>query len=210
MSALVVLLRHAETEDGEKGNFPGLDTPLSASGRAQTQDLAARIKDVPIVSLTSSDLPRAVATADILAGTFGSARREVDCRLREIDIGDWAGSSLAEVVPKYGEEFQRWWDGSDVARGGGETYEQTALRMAAAVEAIAATPGLHLVVSHAFAIYAYARHVLRNADYESIRWPLRLPDNLSATRVAIAKSKHTLASYSEVLPQSWKIPVLPF
>ena len=99
------------------------------------------------VALVSSDSARASATAEPLAAAAGLALR-TDPRLREIDLGAWSGLSREQAQARFPDEFAAWVRGEDVARGGGETYRDVAVRANAAIaEALTAVgPGQALVV----------------------------------------------------------------
>ncbi len=77
--------------------------------------------------LLCSDLARATATVEPLASATGLPVA-YDARLRELDLGAWQGLTLAEAADRYPEEHAAWRAGADVARGGGETYADAAVR----------------------------------------------------------------------------------
>jgi probable phosphoglycerate mutase len=80
--------------------------------------------------LLSSDLARAAATAQPLAAATGLPVAH-DARLRELHLGAWQGLTLSEAAERYPDEHSAWRAGSDVARGGGETYADAAARASA-------------------------------------------------------------------------------
>jgi glucosyl-3-phosphoglycerate phosphatase len=82
--------------------------------------------------LLSSDLARAVATADAVAAATGVPCR-TDPRLRELHLGTWQGLTSDEARERHPEQWADWRAGQDVARGGGETYAQAGERAAACV-----------------------------------------------------------------------------
>jgi glucosyl-3-phosphoglycerate phosphatase len=77
--------------------------------------------------LLCSDLARARATVEPLASATGLPVA-YDARLRELHLGAWQGLTLSEVAERYPDEHAAWRGGSDVARGGGETYADAAAR----------------------------------------------------------------------------------
>ena len=83
----IFLLRHGEYIDGQvDGNGPKVDLGLSEAGRRQVAALRARLDrshEITAQALYSSTLPRALQTAQDLAGTLG---QEV---LPERDLEEW-------------------------------------------------------------------------------------------------------------------------
>jgi probable phosphoglycerate mutase len=144
-----VLWRHGRTEWNATGRIQGqLDPPLDALGREQAPAAAAVLATLSPSLIVSSDLQRAAMTADALAARTGLPVSH-DQRLREIHLGAWQGLTREEVEAKFPDEWASWMSGSDVRRGGGETYTEVGERGAAAVlEALAATDGLVIAVTH--------------------------------------------------------------
>src|SRR5262245_6878773 len=90
----------------------------------------------PPTAIVASDLHRAAETAQIVGELCGGPV-ELDRRLREVDVGSWAGRSYEEVSTLFPEEWAAWQQGLDVRRGGGETYDELATRVADAITSIA-------------------------------------------------------------------------
>lgn len=132
----LLLWRHGRTAWNHLGRFQGqLDPPLDEVGHAQaraaTPVLAARRPAV----IVASDLERARSTAAVLGALVGVPVRP-DERLREIELGEWSGLTLAEAVARFPDEHDRWQRGEDVRRGGGETYTEVAARALTVVEEV--------------------------------------------------------------------------
>lgn len=135
--------------------------PLNAHGREQAHKLALRVVSHRPTRIVSSDLARAVETAAIVAEVLGLVP-SIDPALREIDVGKWSGLSLAQVAERFPEELAGWESGTDVRRGGGETYGELAIRMRSALDRFAdlAPEGPVLIVSHGAALRALACSIL--------------------------------------------------
>src|SRR5919202_2257529 len=94
LSARLVLVRHGQSVWNADGLLQGqADPPLSPAGRAEAAALAPYLRGFPADRVRSSDLRRAVETAALA----GHADPVLDPRLREIDVGEWAGRPLAEL-----------------------------------------------------------------------------------------------------------------
>lgn len=147
----ILLARHGETDWNRDGRWQGwADPPLNETGREQARELAERLRSTPFDAVYSSDLKRALETAEIVAATHAQTV-EIDPDLREIDVGAWSGLTRAEVEAQY----------PDGDRPGAETREQHGARVLAAVERIArAHPGDRvLVVAHGGCLRALQRHL---------------------------------------------------
>jgi len=123
----ILLARHGETDWNRERRWQGwADPPLNDTGRAQARELAERLRDTPFDAVYSSDLRRAHETAEIVAEPHG-VPVIADPRLREVDVGSWSGLLHAEIEERY----------PDGVRPDGETREEHAARVVAAVEEIA-------------------------------------------------------------------------
>jgi probable phosphoglycerate mutase len=67
------LIRHGETALNAARVLQPADTPLSTAGLAQADALARRLAGVGLAAIVSSDLPRALRTAEALSTTTGLA-----------------------------------------------------------------------------------------------------------------------------------------
>ena len=128
----VVLLRHGRTAWNAQRRFQGqADPPLDDVGRAQAYAVAPLVAALEPDVLISSDLARAMQTADIVGEALGKVPL-ADARFRERGLGHWEGLTRDEVEREYPDEYADWLGGRDVSRRGGETREQVAARSAAA------------------------------------------------------------------------------
>ena len=118
-------------------------------GRAQARSLAASLGATPLDGLYSSDLVRARETAEIIAEHLGLSV-QLDSRLREIDVGEWAGLTSPEVEQRYPDGFRRHLAGG-TGWEHGESYEAMVARVTAALHSVAAAHSAShvLVVTHA-------------------------------------------------------------
>ena len=152
MSRRIVLWRHGRTEWNASGRFQGqTDIDLDEIGRAQAWESARRLAALEPDLLISSDLRRTRDTMAALAEITGKPI-QLDERLRETFAGEWQGLTGAEIASRYPEEYKAWRAGDPLLKvGGGETRQDVAERMAAAVRDIAARladDGLAVLTSH--------------------------------------------------------------
>ncbi len=104
----LVLLRHGETDWNAEGRAQGhADVPLNAVGRAQAATVAPVLAAFGPARLWSSDLARALQTAEYVAAA-GGLPVEPDARLREYDVGKRSGLTLQEFADWFPEEYAAW------------------------------------------------------------------------------------------------------
>jgi probable phosphoglycerate mutase len=152
VSRRIVLWRHGRTEWNAAGRFQGqTDVELDDVGRQQARDAAARLAALEPNLLITSDLKRTRDTMAMLAALTGTTA-ELDPRLRETFAGEWQGCTAAEIALRWPVEYKAWRAGDPLLRvGGGETRQEVADRMrAAVVDAAARLPedGLAVLTSH--------------------------------------------------------------
>ncbi|MEL6620354.1 MAG: histidine phosphatase family protein [Pseudomonadota bacterium] len=97
----IYVMRHGETEWNAEGRFQGgLNSPLTALGRAQAEQLAATLAtlDLDRFDVWVSPQGRAFETAAIALSRQATMLR-TDDRLREIGVGDWSGKLRSEFAP---------------------------------------------------------------------------------------------------------------
>ena len=154
------LVRHGETEWNATRRAQGqADVPLNDLGRLQAQEAAAQLDGVNLAGVYSSDLSRAVDTAEPIARSQG-LEVVTDPAFREIDQGEWEGLALDEIRSRWPE---LWGPARHYAqRPGGESPEQVQKR---ALEGMARVVERHprevvAVVSHGGTIRWIVAHAL--------------------------------------------------
>src|ERR1044071_2137793 len=125
----VIIVRHGETEWNLKLIRQGhLDSPLTPRGVAQAKALAERLLSERFSKLYSSDLGRAVQTAQTIADLTG---HEIitDPRLRERHLGIFQGLSGDEIRASFPHEYHLHRTlGPTYVIPGGESVEQQVAR----------------------------------------------------------------------------------
>jgi probable phosphoglycerate mutase len=110
-------------------------------GREQAQAAARVLAQAAPSRVASSDLVRALHTAEPVAELLGLSP-VVDPRLREVHLGAWQGLTSEQARARFPDEHAAWRAGADVPRGGGETYLQAGERAAACLrEHLKEVPG---------------------------------------------------------------------
>ncbi len=92
------LVRHGDVDYFDEAGRPHRPdlVPLNAAGRDEAAALARLLEEVELDRVVSSDLPRAVQTADIIAGARGLEVEQVEA-FREIRPGRLADLGRAEI-----------------------------------------------------------------------------------------------------------------
>ena len=145
----IVLIRHGETALNVSRMLQPADTPLSARGVAQAEALARRLAAMGVVGIVSSDLPRALRTAQAIGAATG-APIETSALLHERNFGDLRGQAYDSLSINPLTMLE--------APPGGESSEAFARRVALAFDHIvrrhATLRGTLVVVTHGLVIRA--------------------------------------------------------
>lgn len=157
----VLLIRHASCEETGRrlhGRTPGVR--LSPNGVREAQDLAERLRDVPVCAVYTSPVERAVQTARAVAGPH-ALEPVTDPAFEEIDFGSWTGRTISAL------EGEAAWASFNALRSlsrapAGELMLETQMR---AVNGLIALRGRHegetfAVVSHADVLRAVIAYLL--------------------------------------------------
>ena len=165
---IVILARHGETDWNRDGIWQGHgDPPLNDVGRRQAAALAQRMRETEIDVLYSSDLRRAVETAEYVSLAKGLAMIR-DSDLREMDVGSWTGLTWVEIAERF----------PGTERHDGESREAFDTRVLAALRRIASGHADRriLVVTHGGVVRTLQRHmfgepraVLDNCETYAVR-----------------------------------------
>lgn len=141
----LLLVRHGESEWNSARRLQGqADIGLSERGRDQVRQLRGTIAALEPDMVLTSDLKRAAETAMLLG--YGDAVRSA--ALREIDVGDWTGVQIGELVARDGTSYRGWRAGT-YAPPGGESWSDFAERTSRTVaEALCGDATRLLVVCH--------------------------------------------------------------
>lgn len=156
----VYFIRHGETDWNAEARLQGQrDIPLNATGRAQAEEAAARLRalrpDFADLDYVASPLGRTRETMELLrsALSLDPVVYRTDDRLMELTFGGWEGLTWKEVRARdprgaAGRERDKW--GFTPPRG--ESYADLAERIAPAFAALVRDT---VVVSHGGVVRAY-------------------------------------------------------
>jgi len=97
------IVRHGETENNRVHRLSGwIDTPLTANGLQPTEKVIAKLANLPIDAMYSSDVGRAFITAYALARGLNFTKEIKRLSgLREVNYGDAANMLSAEAYKLY-------------------------------------------------------------------------------------------------------------
>ncbi len=185
-------VRHGPTH--EKAFTGWRDVPADLSDIAALARLDAYLPKGAV--LVSSDLIRAVATADALAA--GRERLAHDAGLRELHFGDWDGKHWAEVAASHPELSRAYWeDPGTHCPPGGESWNEGLARVSRAVDRLlAAHAGRDVViVAHFGAILTQVQRARGCSGAEVLAQGI---DNLSVTRIDHALGRWSLGAVNHV------------
>ncbi|MGJ7530463.1 histidine phosphatase family protein [Variovorax sp. GB1P17] len=134
----ILAIRHGETEWNCLGRYQGqTDIALNEAGRLQAQQTAAALAAVSLDAIYTSDLARALHTAQALARVKGT-QAVSDKELREQHFGVFQGLDSGEIVQRWPEAFDRWHRREPgFGPEGGETRDAFHRRCVTAIERLA-------------------------------------------------------------------------
>jgi broad specificity phosphatase PhoE len=149
------------------------DLPADLSDRPRLDRLAAAL---PHGRVVSSDLTRAVATADAICGA--RPRLPHDRALREFHYGAWEDRAVADLPEA---ETRPYFERPGAARApGGESWDDVSTRVEAAIARLAAPGGDLIVVCHFGVILTQWARATGLAPYRALAQPI---GNLGLTRI---------------------------
>lgn len=104
----ICLVRHGETAWNAEHRVQGqLDVPLNATGLAQARAVAQALAREKFAAIYSSDLSRALQTAEHASAGLGVKVR-IEKELRERHYGIFERLTYAEVKARYPEDYARF------------------------------------------------------------------------------------------------------
>jgi len=134
----LLLVRHGQTLWNKELRYNGdTDTELTALGRRQAAALASRLQTRHVDAVITSDLQRAISTAESIAATCRCMVR-LDARWREVRFGAAEGLRWRDVVERYPLAARAWAENRpDAAMPGGESMLDVMTRLQPALNDLA-------------------------------------------------------------------------
>ena len=185
VSTLVLLIRHGQSEGNAERRFGGhTATPLSPRGRRQAQALARALKDEELTAIYSSDLARALETAQPLANLTGLPVNATNA-FRERSVGVMEGLTFENAAQQHPEQYAALLrrDFEHVLTGG-ESYRQLLDRAWQKLDEIIAENqgGKIAVFSHTGTICILALHLMGALDAPELKPVWITSANCAVTR----------------------------
>ncbi len=164
----LLLVRHGQSTWNREHRIQGqLDPPLSEQGRIQAERLGRRLASRTFAAVYSSDLKRALETAELITGRNGAAPIPTP-GLREVYLGEWEGLNTEQISQRFPEAWAQWtreprWD----VVPGGEGEGPFEARVNAELDAILAKHehGDVLLVTHGGVIQVALHRVVGRPNH---------------------------------------------
>lgn len=161
------LIRHGQTEWNLACRYQGQsDVPLSQKGIEQADFLAKNFPATHLDAVYSSDLKRAVATAQAVADRF-SIEVQTKHELRELSFGAWEGLTYEQIVAKWPDALRDFFTHPDILHiPEGESFPILQARAVACIQSI-----LRENKGKTIAVFAHGA-ILRTILADAIGFPL--------------------------------------
>jgi broad specificity phosphatase PhoE len=182
----ILLIRHGQSRGNAEQRFGGHSpTPLSDLGHAQAGAAARALEREGVTAIYSSDLLRAVQTAEPLARATGLDVRRTDA-FRERSVGRMEGLTFEEAAREHPDEYAALLrrDFEHVLTGG-ESYRQLLDRAARELDAAVGRHrgGCVAVFSHTGTICILVLHIMGALDAPALRPVWISTSNCGVTRI---------------------------
>ena len=185
-STRILLIRHGQSQGNAEGRFGGhTATPLSARGRRQAEVVARALASEKITAIYSSDLLRAVQTAEPLARLTRLEIKPTDA-FRERSVGVMEGLTFEEAAEQHPKQYAALIrrDFEHVILGG-ESYRQMLDRAASKLDhAIEQHRGGRICIfTHTGTICILALHLMGALDAPELKPVWISTANCGITRI---------------------------
>ena len=187
-STRVLLIRHGQSKGNAEGRFGGhTPTPLSPRGLSQAEATARALLPESITAIYSSDLRRAVETAEPLA-RLTNLSIERSSALRERSVGVMEGLTFEEAASKHPLQYAALLRRDlDHVLLGGESYRQMLERASRQLDrAIDEHRGGRIAIfSHTGTIGILTLHLMGALDAPELRPVWIATANCGITRIEL-------------------------
>ncbi|WP_432381733.1 histidine phosphatase family protein [Duganella sp. P38] len=199
----ILLIRHGETAWNAVRRLQGhIDIPLNAQGERQAMALGRALAAEALDAVVSSDLQRAMQTAQAVAAHHAGLSLQTDAQLRERAYGVFEGMLYQDIQDEYPADFQLWQarDIDAVMPHGerlAESFRHFYQRVIGALQGVAARhPGQTVAVVAHGGVLECAYRAARGMQLDSPRdFQVK---NASINRFTVDHGKLALTSWGEV------------
>lgn len=194
----IIAIRHGETSWNVDARIQGhLDIPLNDVGLWQAQRAGAALADESLDAIYSSDLQRALATAQAVAARTGCTVQP-DTGLRERSFGSFEGRTFKDIEAESPEQALRWRkrDPEFVPEGGGESLSMLRGRIQHTLDRLAAQHlgGQIVLVAHGGVMDILYRLATRQSLQAPRSWEL---GNAAINRLLWTPESLTLVGWGD-------------
>jgi broad specificity phosphatase PhoE len=140
MPPRLTLIANASTPAARAAAFP-MDEGLDDYGRRDAAALSAEFRNVAVVF--ASPARRALETAAALG-----LDPEIDTALRDLDLGSWAGKTLADIAQSDEDGLASWLSDPAFVLHGGESIIGLFKRISVWLDTISAREGRIVAITH--------------------------------------------------------------
>ena len=184
----ILLVRHGQSQGNAEGRFGGhTPTPLSSRGRRQAEAAARALAREKITAIYSSDLLRAVETAEALARITG-LEIERTTAFRERSVGVMEGLTFEEAATTHPEQYAALIrrDFEHILLGG-ESYRQMLDRALLKLDRVIEKHrgGRIAIFSHTGTICILTLHLMGALDAPELRPVWIATTNCGITRIEL-------------------------
>ncbi len=166
MKRNIYLVRHGQTDWNLQGLWQGFQGPgLNDTGREQSELAASALRETGASVLYSSDLPRAMETAEIIGQKLGGLQYRCHTGLRERGLGPLAGKKTSEILEEYPNlEFSHGILGTNNIPGAEEWDSYVQRCVDCFNELASASEGDMILVTHGGVILVIAQYITGSWD----------------------------------------------
>ncbi len=155
------ITRHGETQWNTERRLQGWrNSPLTEKGVAQGNTLQEAVRKYDIKKIYTSPSERALKTALAARGDTDIPVELLE-ELKEMNMGDWEGRTIDEIMAKEPENFGRYWEQPNLfIKNSGEDFDEILARSKIAIEKILEEEkeGNILIVTHGVTLKALMSH----------------------------------------------------
>ncbi|KRL22172.1 histidine phosphatase family protein [Lentilactobacillus kisonensis] len=171
----LLLSRHGETTyNREKKYYGKTDVELDDTGLQQADQLAEKLKTVPINFAIRSDLKRTEQTLKAVERNHSVMKVIVDKEFDEMPFGNWEGKNANEVEAAYPDVWEKWLKAPfDVTPEGAEPFHDFEKRVIKAIDHyLMSLPsdGTILLVAHLGVLRTLHHHWYPDVDWWSVKF----------------------------------------